>query len=136
MNPETVAEGSGGDRCYRAFFDGASLAITFPSKPDYSYFSKLILYHIKQAETGDVRRVLLDCALLTNIDMSRLTHFLSLGLGLQRLGIELLLLDAPVHLQSHVKPLLPEACWIESTTGTPSPTRTHAAAHGRRLDEA
>tara|TARA_R110000823_G_scaffold27609_16_gene80451 strand:+ start:21584 stop:21982 length:399 start_codon:yes stop_codon:yes gene_type:complete len=120
MQTEKLASDSEPDRCYRVFFDGESLAMTFPSQPDYDYFTKLIIYHIKQAETGSVRRVLIDCFLLSEIDVSRLAHFLSLGQGLQRLGIELLLLDAPADLSNYMEPLLPQANWMHSVTGRAS----------------
>lgn len=119
MIQNSIAQETEVTRSYRAFSDGDSLAITLPPDPDYSWFSRLIIYQIKQAGSAGINRVLIDCSLVVDVDVSQLAHFVILGLGLQHLGTEFVLLDAPADLQAYIQPLVPEADWIESSTRTP-----------------
>lgn len=121
MHQNIAVEESEVNRSYRAFSDGDSLAMTLPPDPDYSWFSRLIIYQIKQAGSIGLNRVLIDCSLLAEVDVSQLAHFVTLGLGLQRLGTEFVLVDAPAELRAYAGPLLPNADWTESTTRASQP---------------
>ncbi|MCB1675860.1 MAG: hypothetical protein KDI01_06190 [Halioglobus sp.] len=101
------------------FIDDDKLVATLTCAADFSHCVSAVCYAMKRHGASCFRYALVDCSALEPAAAwsPGCRHFITMGRFLDKVGVDLLLLDAPGDFHHYCAPQLPDAVWIRSSTG-------------------